>query len=128
MGLEQECQLKLAGRSLLTEERRVAKYYPLNLLGFVISKKIYHSSYSSIFFDGVSSNQKLKIVVKMNDYSLAVQRNKIKRWVREIFNKNLLSHVYIVVVKPGFLEAGFENVSSDFQGAIDNFVNRQQDD
>ncbi len=67
-------------------------------------------------------------MVKKKDYSLAVQRNKIKRWVREIFNKNLLSYGYIVVVKPGFLEAGFENVSSDFQGAIDNFVNRQQDD
>tara|TARA_Y100000996_G_scaffold102895_2_gene75112 strand:- start:901 stop:1104 length:204 start_codon:yes stop_codon:yes gene_type:complete len=67
-------------------------------------------------------------VVKKKDYSLAVQRNKIKRWIREIFNKNLLSHGYVVVVRPGFLEAGFESVSSDLQGAIDNFVNGQQDD
>tara|TARA_B100001250_G_C19750348_1_gene767418 strand:- start:978 stop:1181 length:204 start_codon:yes stop_codon:yes gene_type:complete len=67
-------------------------------------------------------------VVKKKDYSLAVQRNKIKRWIREIFNKNLLSQGYVVVVRPGFLEVGFKNVSSDFQGALDNFVNRQQDD
>tara|TARA_Y100000992_G_scaffold302506_1_gene276963 strand:+ start:369 stop:572 length:204 start_codon:yes stop_codon:yes gene_type:complete len=67
-------------------------------------------------------------VVKKKDYSLAVQRNKIKRWIREIFNKNLLSHGYVVVIRPGFLEAGFESVSSDLQGAIDNFVNGQQDD
>ena len=32
--------------------------------------------------------QSLKIVVKKKDYSLAVHRNKIKRWVRDIFQKN----------------------------------------
>ena len=75
-----------------------------------------------------SPNQKLKILVKKKDYSLAVQRNKIKRWIREIFNKNLLGYGYVVVVKRGFLEAGFKNISSDFQVALDNFVNGQQDD
>jgi len=59
---------------------------------------------------------------------LAVQRNKIKRWIREIFKKNLLSHGYVVVVRRGFLEAGFKNISSNFQAALDNFVNKQQDD
>jgi len=57
-----------------------------------------------------------------------VQRNKIKRWIREIFNKNLLSRGYVVVVRCGFLETGFKNISSDFQAALDNFVNKQQDD
>jgi ribonuclease P protein component len=59
---------------------------------------------------------------------LAVQRNKIKRWIKEIFRKNLLSHGYVVVVRRGFLETGFKNISSDFQAALDNFVNKQQDD
>ncbi len=67
-------------------------------------------------------------MVKKKDYSLAVQRNKIKRWIREIFNKNLLGHGYIVVVRRGFLESGFKNISFDFQVALDNFVNKQQDD
>tara|TARA_B100000965_G_C19151429_1_gene566167 strand:- start:190 stop:369 length:180 start_codon:yes stop_codon:yes gene_type:complete len=58
---------------------------------------------------------------------LAVQRNKIKRWIREIFNKNILGQGYIVVVRRGFLEAGFKNISSSFQVALDNFVNKQQD-
>ncbi len=57
-----------------------------------------------------------------------MQRNKIKRWIREIFKKNLLSFGYVVVVRRGFLEAGFKNISSDFQAALDNFVNKQQDD
>jgi ribonuclease P protein component len=59
---------------------------------------------------------------------LAVHRNKIKRWIREIFKKNLLSKGYVVVVRSGFLEAGFKNISSDFQAALDNFVNGRQDD
>jgi len=58
---------------------------------------------------------------------LAVQRNKIKRWIREIFNKNILGQGYIVVVRRGFLEAGFKNISSSFRVALDNFVNKQQD-
>jgi ribonuclease P protein component len=57
-----------------------------------------------------------------------VQRNKIKRWIREIFRKNLLSYGYVVVVRRGFLETGFKNISIDFQAALDNFVNKQQDD
>ena len=57
-----------------------------------------------------------------------MQRNKIKRWIKEIFKKNLLSHGYVVVVRRGFLEAGFKNISIDFQAALDNFVNKQQDD
>jgi len=57
-----------------------------------------------------------------------VQRNKIKRWIREIFRKNVLSHGYVVVVRRGFLEAGFKNISSDFQVVLDNFENKQQDD
>ena len=57
-----------------------------------------------------------------------MQRNKIKRWIREIFRKNLLSNGYVVVVRSGFLGAGYKNISSDFQAALDNFVNKQQDD
>ena len=57
-----------------------------------------------------------------------MQRNKIKRWIKEIFRKNLLSHGYVVVVRRGFLEIGFKNISIDFQAALDNFVNKQQDD
>ena len=64
-------------------------------------------------------------MVKKKDYSLAVQRNKIKRWIREIFNKNLLNNGYVVVVRSGFLETGFKNISSDFQTALDNFVKGQ---
>ena len=81
-----------------------------------------------IFFDVESKNQKLKIVVKKKDYPLAIHRNKIKRWIREIFRKSLLGDGYVVVVRSGFLKVGFKNISYDFGLALDNFVNSSQDD
>ena len=57
-----------------------------------------------------------------------MHRNKIKRWIREIFRKSLLGEGYVVVVRKGFLNAGFKNVSCDFRSALDNFVNTPQDD
>jgi len=59
---------------------------------------------------------------------LAVHRNKIKRWIREVFRKGLLGEGFVVVVRSGFLEAGFKNISCDFGLALDNFVNNSQDD
>jgi ribonuclease P protein component len=57
-----------------------------------------------------------------------VHRNKIKRWIREIFRKSLLGEGYVVVVRKGFLKAGFQEVSCNFGSALDNFVNSPQDD
>jgi ribonuclease P protein component len=57
-----------------------------------------------------------------------VHRNKIKRWIREIFRKSLLGEGYVVVVRKGFLKAGFQEVSCNFGSALDNFVNSSQDD
>ena len=57
-----------------------------------------------------------------------MHRNKIKRWIREIFRKSLLGEGYVVVVRKGFLNAGFKNISCDFGSALDNFVNSPQDD
>tara|TARA_B100001113_G_scaffold275875_1_gene230429 strand:- start:7108 stop:7287 length:180 start_codon:yes stop_codon:yes gene_type:complete len=59
---------------------------------------------------------------------LAIHRNKIKRWIREIFRKCLLGDGYIVVVRSGFLEVGFKKISCDLGLALDNFVNSSQDD
>ena len=59
---------------------------------------------------------------------MAVHRNKIKRWIREIFRRGMLSEGYIVVVRRGFLEVGFKSISYDFGLALDNFVNSSQDD
>ena len=82
----------------------------------------------SIFFDIDTYLEKPKIIVKKKDYPLAVERNKIKRWIREIFNMKSLNAGYVVVVRDGFLQMGFKNISKDFNLALDNFVNKPQDD
>jgi len=40
----------------------------------------------------------------------------------------LLGEGFVVVVRGGFLEAGFKNASCDFGRALDNFVNNSQGD
>tara|TARA_Y100001935_G_scaffold122061_1_gene101213 strand:+ start:359 stop:562 length:204 start_codon:yes stop_codon:yes gene_type:complete len=66
-------------------------------------------------------------VVKKKDYSLAVHRNKIKRWVRDIFHKNLLNKGYVVVVKAGFLEAGYNEIHKGFNSALEKFLTEEQE-
>ena len=81
----------------------------------------------SIFFDVDSQNSKLKIIVKKKDYSLAVERNKIKRWVREIFRTKSLNQGFVVAIKRGFLEKGFRNNYDALNLGLENFINKRQD-
>ena len=56
-----------------------------------------------------------------------MHRNKIKRWVRNIFPKHLLKRGYIVVIKAGFLETGYKEIHNEFNTALKNFLNEEQD-
>ena len=62
-------------------------------------------------------------MVKKADYALAVHRNKIKRWIREIFHRSDLNGGYVVVVRFGFLEMGYRNIFNEFTYALKEFVN-----
>ena len=66
-------------------------------------------------------------MVKKKDYSLAVHRNKIKRWVREIFQKRLLNNGYVVVIRAGFLERGYKDIHNGFNLALEKFLTEGQD-
>jgi len=66
-------------------------------------------------------------VVKKKDYSLAVHRNKIKRWVRDIFQKNTLNKGYVVVVRTGFMEIGYKEIHNEFKTALEKFLTEEQD-
>tara|TARA_Y100000766_G_scaffold280004_1_gene289120 strand:- start:823 stop:1035 length:213 start_codon:yes stop_codon:yes gene_type:complete len=68
----------------------------------------------------------LKVIVKKKDYSLAVHRNRIKRWVRDIFQKHLLRSGYVVVIRAGFLETGYKDIHNEFNVALENFLNEEQ--
>ena len=56
---------------------------------------------------------------------MAVHRNKIKRWIREIFHCNDLNGGYVVVVRFGFLEMGYKNIFNEFDPALRKFVNNK---
>ena len=58
---------------------------------------------------------------------MAVERNKIKRWVREIFRKKSLNQGFVVAIKRGFLEKGFGNNYDAFNLELENFINKRQD-
>ena len=66
-------------------------------------------------------------MVKKKDYSLAVHRNKIKRWVRDIFQKNTLNKGYVVVVRTGFMEIGYKGIHNEFKTALEKFLTEEQD-
>ena len=56
-----------------------------------------------------------------------MHRNKIKRWVRDIFQKNLLKRGYVVVIRAGFLETGYKDIHNEFNTALKNFLTEEQD-
>ena len=65
-------------------------------------------------------------MVKRKDYSLAVHRNKIKRWIREIFHQSGLNEGYVVVVRFGLLEMGYRNIVDEFNPVLKKFVNNKR--
>ena len=50
-----------------------------------------------------------------------MHRNKIKRWVRDIFQQNTLNKGYVVVVRTGFLETGYKEIHNEFKYALEKF-------
>ena len=56
---------------------------------------------------------------------MAVHRNKIKRWVKDIFRKKLLNKGYVVVVRAGFLETGYKEIHNGFNSALENLTEEQ---
>ena len=56
-----------------------------------------------------------------------MHRNKIKRWVRDIFQKNMLTRGYVVVIRTGFLETGYKDIHDQFNAALKDFLTEEQD-
>ena len=56
-----------------------------------------------------------------------MHRNKIKRWVRDIFQKNMLTRGYVVMSRAGFLETGYKDIHDQFNAALKDFLTEEQD-
>ena len=87
MVFAQECQPRQEGLYYLIGEKRVEKYLALNLSN---SKKInalkcvYSSKFFRIFYRPSKKNS-LEISISKKFFRLAVERNKTKRRIKEIF-------------------------------------------
>ena len=57
---------------------------------------------------------------------MAVHRNKIKRWIREIFHCSGLNGGYVVVVRFGFLEMGYRNIYNEFYPVLEKFADNKR--
>ena len=115
-----------AGRAVLANRRKKGrKVLSAQFLGLLISKKISHSKEASIYFDSESLEKKIKIVIRKKDYPLAVSRNKAKRWVREIFRNHHLGQGFVVVIRSGFLDLGFQENSKQANQPLEDFKESQ---
>ena len=56
-----------------------------------------------------------------------MHRNKIKRWVRDIFQKNMLTRGYVVRIRAGFLETGYKDINDQFNAALKDSLTEEQD-
>ena len=56
-----------------------------------------------------------------------MHRNRIKRWVRDIFQKNFLNRGYVVVIRAGFLEEGYKKIQNGFNSALEKFLAEEKD-
>ena len=84
------------------------------------SKKIFQSKEVSIFYDK-KSFKTLKIIIKKDQFPLAIKRNKAKRWVKEVFKKNKLGPGFLVVLRYGFLEKGFGYIDEGLSSVLQRF-------
>ena len=66
-------------------------------------------------------------MVRKKDYSLAVHRNKIKRWVRNIFKLHSLNNGFVVIVRPGFFERGYKDLCIELEAPLIGFVQKTKD-
>ena len=55
-----------------------------------------------------------------------MHRNKIKRWIREIFHHSGLNGGYVVVVRFGFLEIGYRGVFNEFNPVLEKFASKKR--
>ena len=94
------------------------------LLGYTKPKNlVLRSKTFKVYKELSSSNESLRIVVPKKSYKLAVDRNKTKRMVREVF-RSLVSIekgvMYVVFVYHGFLDLGLAVIKKEIIGLTKN--------
>ena len=121
MALEPEWRPRQVGLFFLIEEKRVEKFFlHKNLVLQKLSKPIF-SSKSIRVFVVKSSKPGLRVSTPKNLFKLAVKRNKIKRQIKNIFQKNNLYKddlVFVVMVFTPFLSLSYKEASFEICKAV----------
>ena len=121
MDLELVWRLRLEELCCLIEEKRVEKFFLYkNLVLQKLSKPIF-SSKSIRVFVVKSSEPGLRVSTPKKLFKLAVKRNKIKRQIKNIFQKNNLYKddlVFVVMVFTPFLSLSYKEASFEICKAV----------
>ena len=125
-----ECQLRLEELFYLTEEKRVERFLALNLSNsnqkFASHECLYSCKFFRIFYKR-SKNSEFKISISKKFFRLAVERNKTKRRIKEIFRKlsiEMPGGILVFSVFRPFGELSYEEaviqISSALKSITDN--------
>ena len=128
MVLEREWLPKLEGRFCLIEEKRVEKFSAHSLSNSSQKlnslKRLYSSKYFRVFYKP-SIKKGLEISISKKYFKLAVERNKIKRQIKETFRSvagdiQIEGIIVFSVFRP-YGELSYKNASLEVASAIKNF-------
>ena len=128
MVLEREWPPKPEGRFCLIEGKKVEKFSAHSLSNpehkLKSLKRIYSSKYFRVFYKPSNKNG-LEISISKKYFKLAVERNKIKRQIKETFRSvagdiKIEGIIVFSVFRP-YGELSYKNASLEVASAIKNF-------
>ena len=128
MVLEREWLPKLEGRFCLIEGKKVEKFSAHSLSNSSQKlnslKRLYSSKYFRVFYKPSSKNG-LEISISKKYFKLAVERNKIKRQIKEIFRSVAggmpTEGVIVFSVFRPYGELSYKNASLEIASVVKNF-------
>ena len=143
MVFEQGCLPRLEGLFYQTEEKRAERFSALNLSNRRQKNNSLNCLYSSKYFRlfqkdyiGVvnqNPNQpRLEISISKKFYRLAVERNKIKRKIKEIFRDeslyDLVDGILVFSVFKPFGELSYKDASDKIKSAIKSVADNKENE
>ena len=131
MGFEQEWPPRLVELFYLIEEKKVERFLAPSLSKqknqFESLERIYSCKYFRLFHKKSNKNQ-IQISISKKFFKLAVERNKIKRQIKEIYRDLpdgvLLEGVLVFSVFRPFGELSYGVASSEIAAAFENILKK----
>lgn len=134
MGSEQEWPPRLVELFYLIEEKKVERFLAPSLSKqknqFESLERLYSCKYFRLFHKASNKNQ-IQISISKKFFKLAVERNKIKRQIKEIYralpDEVLVEGVLVFSVFRPFGELSYGVASSEIAAAFENVLKKGLD-